>query len=195
MPELTLRERRPEDLPIQWHWEHEQPRPAWKLWDAPYFHEPSQPSTLGLAEYCAKMNEQGSEGLRIIALDDRCIGEISRFQEKPRDSGWWEIGVLIYDPAHWGGGFGRQALSLWTDATFAETDAHLITLTTWSGNERMVRAAQRAGYRECARIPEARLWQGQRWDSVKLGILRREWENGRHEHVPAPTEHPPRAAR
>ncbi len=39
----------------------------------------------------------------------------------------------------------------------------------------MVRAAHRLGYRECARIPEAREWQGRRWDSVKLACLRRDW--------------------
>lgn len=83
--------------------------------------------------------------------------------------------MVIYDPEHWGGGLGKQALRLWTQATFAETDAHVLTLTTWSGNERMVRAAERCGYRECARVPEARLWQGRRWDSVRLAALRREW--------------------
>lgn len=39
----------------------------------------------------------------------------------------------------------------------------------------MFRAAQRCGDRECARIPEARRWQGRRHDSVKLAALRRDW--------------------
>ncbi|GAA5532893.1 GNAT family protein [Deinococcus aluminii] len=49
-------------------------------------------------------------------------------------------------------------------------------LTTWSGNERMIRAARRASYRECGRVPEARLWDGKRWDSVRLAVLRQDWE-------------------
>ncbi len=39
----------------------------------------------------------------------------------------------------------------------------------------MTRAAQRVGYRECGRVPEARLWAGRRWDSVRLGVLGRDW--------------------
>lgn len=89
--------------------------------------------------------------------------------------------MVIFDPQHWSGGLGTRALSLWTAATFAQTAAHLITLTTWSGNARMIRAAERLGYRECARIPEARSWNGQRWDSVKLGTLRRDFKGERDE--------------
>ena len=79
---------------------------------------------------------------------------------------------MIYDPAHWGGGLGREALRQWTNLTFAETDAHVLTLTTWSGNERMVRSAARVGYQECGRVPEARAWQGRRCDRVRLARLR-----------------------
>lgn len=177
MPQLTLRERRPADLPIQWHWEHEQPLPEWKLWDAPYFHEPFQPSGVSLPAYTEKA-ALDNPNRRTIALDGVCIGSVTRYEEAPAGGGWWELGIVIYDPRHWGGGYGRQALKLWTSLTFAETDAHVITLTTWSGNERMVRSAQRVGYRECARIPEARLWQGQRYDSVRLAALRGEWVMG-----------------
>ncbi|MFD1730081.1 GNAT family N-acetyltransferase [Deinococcus malanensis] len=86
--------------------------------------------------------------------------------------GWWELGLLIFDPSLWDGGVGTLALRRWTDLTFRDTDAHVLTLTTWSGNERMIRAGQRAGWRECARLP-----QGRRHDSVKLALLRQEWEN------------------
>ena len=37
------------------------------------------------------------------------------------------------------------------------------------------RAAGRVGYRECARVREARLWQGVRYDSVQMQLLRGEW--------------------
>lgn len=96
-------------------------------------------------------------------------------EEAPAGGGWWELGVLIFDPRHWGGGLGTQALRLWTDATFAQTGAHVLTLTTWGGNERIIRAAARTGFHECARIPQARAWAGQRWDSVKLAQLRTGW--------------------
>jgi len=112
---------------------------------------------------------------QIIALGGQCIGSVSRYEEDPAGGGWFELGIVIFDPAHWSGGLGTRALRLWTACTFSETSAHVITLSTWSGNQRMIRAAEKVGYRECARIPEARAWDGQRWDSVKLAVLRRDW--------------------
>lgn len=90
-------------------------------------------------------------------------------------SGWWGLGIVIDDPQLWSGGHGTRALRLWTAATFADTGAPVLPLTTWSGNARMLRAAQRCGDRECAQIPEVRRWQGRRHDSVKRAALRRDW--------------------
>ncbi|TFH99929.1 N-acetyltransferase [Micrococcus flavus] len=43
----------------------------------------------------------------------------------------------------------------------------------------MVACAQHAGYTSVARVPEARAWDGRRWDSVRLGLLRAEWQAAR----------------
>ncbi|GGN39545.1 GNAT family N-acetyltransferase [Deinococcus daejeonensis] len=171
---LTLRERRPDDLPVLWRWLHAEPDPEWQRWDAPYFHTGQPPrEPLAFEAYCAQtLARPVSPDLRVIALDGVCIGQVSRHEEAPAGGGWWDLGILIFDPGHWGGGLGTRALDLWAAATFAETDAHVLTLTTWGGNERMIRAAARVGFHECARIPQARAWAGQRWDSVKLARLR-----------------------
>jgi RimJ/RimL family protein N-acetyltransferase len=176
MPELTLRERRSEDLPALHRWLHAEPQPDWQRWDAPYFHVNRPRSAVTLQEFTEQAHgKPPSPDQQVIALDSVCIGQVNRSEEAPVGGGWWELGLLIYDPAHWGGGLGTRALALWTDATFQETEAHVITLTTWSGNERMVRAAERVGYRECGRVPEARLWEDRRRDSVRLAVLRRDW--------------------
>ncbi|PTA67470.1 GNAT family N-acetyltransferase [Deinococcus arcticus] len=168
-PALLLRARQPADLPVLWRWMHHERSPAWQQWDAPYFHAARPPSELGLEAYSDRaLAQPPTPHLRILELGGQCVGQVSRSEEAPTGGGWWDLGILIFDPAHWGGGLGTRALQLWTAATFAETDAHVLTLTTWSGNERLIRAGVRAGYHECARIPQARLWQGQRWDSVKL---------------------------
>lgn len=189
MPTLTLRERQPDDLPTLYRWLHAETDPEWKRWDAPYFHAARPTSPLSLAEFTQRAQiEPPSPHRRVIALNGACIGMVTRTEEAPVGGGWWELGVLIHDPAHWGGGLGTRALERWTDATFRETDAHVLTLTTWGGNERMIRAAARVGYRECGRVPEARAWDGHRWDSVRLARLRRGWETGRHDppHSPGP---------
>jgi len=153
------------------------PQAEWRQWDAPFMQgEPPVPDATGAAE--SEDDPGTSPHERLIALHDQALGLVTRRPEAPSSGGWWEVGILIYDPRHWGGGLGTRALSSWSALTFEETGAHLLTLTTWSGNQRMIRAAGRVGYRECARVREARLWQGQRYDSVQMQLLRREWESG-----------------
>ncbi|RJF72811.1 N-acetyltransferase [Deinococcus cavernae] len=174
MTKLALRPRQDADLPTLWRWVHGEENPEWMRWDGPYF--ASKPQPMSYEAYLEKAQTVAhSPDRQIIALNGECIGMVTRYEEAPAGGGWWELGIVIYDPQHWGGGLGREALRQWTARTFQETDAHVITLTTWSGNERLIRSAQSAGYHECARIPEARHWQGRRWDSVKLALLRRDW--------------------
>ncbi len=144
------------------------PQAEWRRWDAPYLQADAE----------LEPDEADAPHERLIVVDGAAVGLVTRFAESPRSGGWWELGILIHDPHHWGGGLGTRALRLWTALTFAETSAHVLTLTTWSGNPRMLRAAEKSGYRECARVREARLWQGVRYDSVRLEMLRREWESG-----------------
>ncbi|WP_370657364.1 GNAT family N-acetyltransferase [Deinococcus sp. KNUC1210] len=131
-----------------------------------------------LSEYTARaLTQMEQPDMRVIEIGGELRGMVTRFWEDPEDGGWMELGIVIYDPAYWNSGYGREALRQWTAETFRDTLAHVLTLTTWSGNLRMIRAAQRTGYRECARVREARLWEGVRYDSVKLDLLRREWEH------------------
>lgn len=156
----VLREQTTADALQLAYW-HTDPQAEWKQWDAPYFHA-------GV--------HRPSSGERIIEVAGQAVGLVTRHAERPSEGGWWELGILIFDPQYWGGGIGTAALREWTGLTFAETGAHVLTLSTWSGNERMIRAGLRVGYRECARVREARLWQGRRYDSVRLDMLRREWQ-------------------
>lgn len=177
LPSLTVRPRLPQDLPTLHRWIYTETDPEWQSWDGSYF-DKERPFLSFEADVERAAANPWDEDQQIIALNGECIGSLSRFEEDPAGGGWYELGLVIFDPKHWSGGLGTRALSLWTAATFAERPAYLITLTTWSGNTRMIRAAGRVGYAECARIPEARSWNGQRWDSVKLGLLRRDFEQG-----------------
>ena len=162
------------DLYFLWHWIHEVSNPEWALWDAPYFKRPGRKS---IQDFMAEDAEWFRDtDRRMIFVDGRPAGIVTRYEELPAGSRWWEVGIILYDPDRWGRGIGRQALELWVSMIFEKTDAHLVTLTTWSGNERMVRAASRAGFSECARIPEAREWNGRRWDSIRMVFLRKAWE-------------------
>ncbi|MVN86239.1 GNAT family N-acetyltransferase [Deinococcus sp. HMF7620] len=170
---VTLRGRRPRDLPVLRRWLTD-PQAAWRQWDAPYFHAGT--TTEALERYVDTLAQTPpSPHERVIDLGGQCTGMVNRAEEDPAGGGWWDLGILIYDPQHWGRGLGTEALRQWVQATLDETDAHILTFSTWSGNERMIRAAQRLGFRESARVREARLVRGERFDSVKLDLLRREW--------------------
>ncbi|AIZ46157.1 acetyltransferase [Deinococcus radiopugnans] len=170
---VTLRGRRPRDLPVLRRWLADADA-EWRRWDAPYFHAAA--TTASLLAYVERLERTPTRSdERVIDVDGECVGMVNRSQEEPAGGGWWDLGILIYDPAHWGHGIGTRALRLWVTATFDETDAHVLTFTTWGGNERMIHAARRLGFLEAARIREARLVDGVRYDSVRLDLLRREW--------------------
>ena len=171
---LTLRPRTLADLPELWRWMYDTPDAEWKRWDGPYFH--GALPELSYSDYAARaIGRPPDPDMQIIEIGGLARGMVTRYWEDPEAGGWLELGILIYDPAFWSGGHGTQALRLWTDLSLAETHAHVITLTTWSGNARMIGAGLKVGFRECARVREARLWQGLRYDSVKLDLLRSEW--------------------
>lgn len=50
-------------------------------------------------------------------------------------------------------------------------------MTTWSGNERMIRVAEKLGMQLEGRIRKVRFHEGNYYDSVRMGILREEWES------------------
>jgi RimJ/RimL family protein N-acetyltransferase len=166
-PDLTLRPQTAADALALAQWLTD-PQAEWRQWDSPYL--------LGAAADLPEQPDAPHE--RLLFLDAQLTGLVTRHPEAPEAGGWWELGILIFDASRWGQGLGTRALREWTALTFAETNAHVLTLSTWSGNLRMIRAAERVGYRECARVREARLWQGVRYDSVRLELLRSEWEVG-----------------
>lgn len=159
-----------DDAKWEYFWRHGSADAAWKQWDAPYFHSDAAPAEFETfaADYRADSHDR-----MIIALDGEPVGVVTRYETAPAGGGWWELGIVIYDPAYWGRGIGKDALAQWTRRIFDDTNAHLITLTTWSGNERMIRSAEAVGFTECGRVPEARAWNGKRWDSVRMALLRR----------------------
>lgn len=108
------------------------------------------------------------------------VGSVSARYEDGDLKRWLDVGITVYTSTQWGQGIGRIALSLWVDKLFAQIDLPHIGLTTWSGNIRMMRLAERLGMQQEARIRQVRYWQGRYYDSVKYGILRSEWKtNGR----------------
>ena len=106
---------------------------------------------------------------------DKIIGEVNWYW-KSRATNWLEIGLVIFNKDYWGQGIGQQALTLWINELFFQNENLVrIGLTTWSGNIRMMKLAQKIGLKEEACYKKARFFNGQYFDSISYGILKEDW--------------------
>lgn len=148
--------------------------PEWSKWDAPYFDEYTSFNSLESFINSKDWKFLLSSSRSAILIDGNPIGMVSRYwvSEKTR---WMEIGIVIYDQNYWGHGYASQALSIWTKRTFEQyPELEHLGLTTWSGNKRMIRLAEKLGFIKEAQIRKVRFWNGVYFDSIKYGILRDE---------------------
>lgn len=152
--------------------------PEWKQWDAPYY--PLQ--RISFEQFEQKMKERLASDaevpsrLVITTIPGELIGTVSYYWEH-EPSFWMEVGIVIYKPQYWNGGYGTEALKLWINYLFESLPLVRIGLATWSGNQRMIRCAEKLGMQMEARIRKARLHEGEHYDSIRMGLLREEWMN------------------
>jgi len=149
--------------------------PAWKEFDAPYY--PLE--HLDLDAFTAGYFERfvSGEDALLIEVGDRIVGSVTFYWED-KATRWLEIGIVIYTANQWGREIGRRALRLWTSYLFDEFPVERIGLTTWSGNPRMVSCAQSLGFEIEGRLRKVRYYQQHYYDSIKMGVLRSEWQAG-----------------
>jgi RimJ/RimL family protein N-acetyltransferase len=163
-------------LPVLWQLIYGDANPEWKKWDAPYF--PLTP--LSFEDYVTKMkqklsNQEWPPDQCVIEVEGQVIGQMTYYWES-KDTRWLEMGIVIYLPAYWNGGYGTEALAFWTDFLLRELPIARVGLTTWSGNERMIRVAEKLGMQMEGRMRKCRYYNGVYYDSIRMGILREEWD-------------------
>ena len=108
----------------------------------------------------------------IIARDSQQpIGSVSLMDiRRPHNRA--ELGITIGDQRYWGKGYGREAMRLMCDYGFTFLELHIIYLVYLSFNERGRRSYEAVGFRETGRIPEARVFNGKRYDDVIMTLTR-----------------------
>ncbi|WP_051174194.1 GNAT family N-acetyltransferase [Amycolatopsis orientalis] len=172
------------------------PARPWHRTNGPYFGLPTAADTESAA---LKLTTAESElpdprsSLAVTDLSDgRLIGQVSWYWES-RQTDWRRLGLAIYDERYWNGGFGTEALRLWTTYLFSRTDALRLDFATFSGNPGMIAVGRRLGFVEEGRFRRARRWSGGVHDAVVYGVLREEWEqmNGTRPRSPGPRPHHP----
>ena len=177
--QIVLRDWLESDLPVYQSWmsnDHE-----WKQFDGPYFvmDESKVPERIGRLRQAIAAAEWSNPRQRLPIADratNAFIGMVSRYWES-EETKWLSVGISIYDPAHWSGGRGFEALGLWSDYLLHEMPELVrLGLGTWSGNGRMMRLAEKLGFVQEACFRKARIVRGDYYDSVGYGVLREEWE-------------------
>jgi RimJ/RimL family protein N-acetyltransferase len=107
--------------------------------------------------------------------DDRLVGFV-RLEHIEWNNGGGRVALGIGDANDRGRGYGAEALKLILRYAFAELNLYRVTADTFEYNERALRFLERAGFVEEVRRRQAVHRDGKRWDAIKLGLLRDEWE-------------------
>lgn len=163
------------DLDTLWQLIYGEEDTEWRKWNAPYFPFDYEDFST-FSERMAKRLADGTNSMLIIqtVLGD-IIGTVSCYWED-KNTRWLEAGIVINNSQFWHGGYGTEALKLWIGHLFAKHEIARVGITTWSGNERMMRVAEKLGLQLEGRMRKCRYYNGEYYDSIRMGILREEWE-------------------
>lgn len=170
--ELIIRPVEEQDLLRLWELIYKEDAPEWKKWDAPYFPHQSMPYEQFIQSSTKLV---GKDDFWVITVNQIVCGIVSYYFED-KQSKWLELGIVIHEAHNWGNGIGTKSLKLWVEHIFNTLPTVRVGLTTWSGNERMIRVGEKLGMKMEARIRKVRYYEGNYYDSIRMGILREEWE-------------------
>lgn len=177
---VILRPLKESDIPILYRYIYGKEHTEWKKYDAPYY--PLEPMSLEAFVSAMEKHLRKKEppGRMIIEHLGEAIGTVNYYWED-ESTRWLEAGIVIYPSRFWSRGLGTEALALWIDYLFQHLEIARVGLTTWSGNPRMIRAAEKLGMKMEGRLRKCRYYQGVYYDSIRMGILREEWEEAKKE--------------
>ncbi|MDM5188336.1 GNAT family protein [Bacillus sp. DX4.1] len=163
-----------DDMETLWKQMYKEEKPEWKKWDAPYFPFSIQEYPIYQENLIMRLEKEPYSQF-LIESDNGIIGTIGYYWEH-KPTRWLEIGITIYNPAYWNGGYGTEALRMYVDFLFQNMEIGRVGLTTWSGNERMMKVAEKIGMKLEGRMRKCRYYNGEYYDSIRMGMIREEWE-------------------
>lgn len=174
--DIRIVEPNKDNLKLIYYWKFLEEKQESKKWNGPYIEE----AKLEEKEYINKILskdklEQNVFQDMVIEFRQNPIGTLNAhwFDEKAKAL---EVGIVLYDSNLWEHKIGSFVFKAWINKLFEETSANRIGISTWSGNYRMIKLAQKLNMKEEARIREARVVNGKYFDAIKMGILKKEWD-------------------
>lgn len=178
-PNIILRELELKDLEDYLYWNH--PSREFHKYNGPYYKKLSESD---LQEYIEDIKERLLQGEKNVLKNkkiitnketDEIIGQVNWYW-KSVETLWMEIGIVIFNEDYWGNNIGSKALSMWIDEIFSVNPKLVrLGLSTWSGNKRMMKLAEKQGFKKEAVYRKARIVNEQYYDSISYGILKDEW--------------------
>lgn len=176
---VVLRDLTERDIKEIYYWKYEAFNREHLNWNAPY----NPPVAMTLDEFCenkmaGSIKISDTDRVRtelVIEVDGILVGTVGWYWVDEQTN-WLCNGIVIFNSDFWSGGYGTEAFRLWTDYIFKNMNVARVGISTWSGNKRMIGLARKTGMIEEGRIRKARIVNGVYYDSVKMGMLREEWE-------------------
>jgi RimJ/RimL family protein N-acetyltransferase len=112
----------------------------------------------------------------VLNESDTPIGLISYWIPNPRFSGSVEIGVYLGAKDLWRQGYGTDAVMTLCWVLFMDFGVHRVGIATGSHNFRVQKGLEKYGVKVEGVIREERYMNGKYYDTVRLGVLKEEFE-------------------
>lgn len=163
------------DAGIETHWLHDMEYLRMLDWDLAY---PLAPSQLKKRYETIEKDQEEGNSLFYFTIrlkpEARLIGFAKLFWiEWAHGTGFVQLG--IGESQHRRLGYGREALNLLLRFAFGEINLHRLTAIMPEYNLAALGLFKQLGFVEEVRRRQAIQRDGQRWDSIHLGLLSREW--------------------
>ena len=136
------------------------------------------PSEKKIKEWIEKQIESGFEPQRyffsVRTLDeDQYIGSLGLWVDLIHSEAW--VGLGIGEREFWSKGYGTDMMKLCQQYVFEELGLARLSLGLHEYNLRALKSYEKCGFRFEGRTRHDLLREGQRYDSLWMGILREEW--------------------
>jgi RimJ/RimL family protein N-acetyltransferase len=135
-------------------------------------------SEKAIKEWFEKQAEAGPKPERYsfsvhTLADDKYIGSLGMWVDLIHSEAW--VGLGIGEREYWSKGYGTDMMKLCLRYAFAELCLERVSLGLHEYNPRALRSYEKCGFRLEGRTRKDLMREGQRYDSLWMGILREEW--------------------
>ena len=124
----------------------------------------------------AKEKSRPNTSFHIDTVDGGHIGWVNCYNWDQEGKSAF-IGICIPEEENWGKGYGSEAVSLYLNFLFDSIGLNTIRTATWTGNKRMVRCAQKAGFINQKTMPHRSSIsvRGEPLERIEFSLSSAEW--------------------